>query len=121
MLLFVMMSQMLRDDIESHRPSYNSLVASSPRHTSGEEVEVKEVLTQFTRVQTLWHRIMSSVDELIGCSKPWAEFTDRLDEFCVWIQRLEKKVQNGEDEVAAMAEVEGGDLSDRIVLFKVCR
>lgn len=95
------------------------MVAASPSHVQGEEPEVQDVLRRYTRVETSWHKMDGGITELFKRSKPWVDFTDRFDEFCVWISRLEKKVQNGEREVDEMAEVDGGDLSDKIVLFKV--
>ena len=113
------LSQILRDEIEKYRPSFNTMVATSANHIQGLGSEVKEVKEHFNRVESLWHRIISGVNELTERSKPWVEFTDKFDSFCVWIERLERKVREAEQEVDNMAEEEGGDLSDKIVLFKV--
>jgi len=111
--------QILKDEIERLRPSFNTMVATSVNHTQGQGSEVKAVKERFDRLESAWHRIIAEVDELAECSKPWVEFTDKFDSFCVWIERLERKVREGEQEVDNMAEEEGGDLSDKIVLFKV--
>ena len=115
----VFLSQILRDEIERHRPSFNTMVATSVYHIQGQGSEVKEVKEHFNRVELLWHRIIAGVNELTECLKPWVEFTDKFDSFCVWIERLERNVREAEQEVDNMAEEEGGDLSDKIVLFKV--
>ena len=115
----VFLSQILRDEIERHRPSFNTMVATSVYHIQGQGSEVKEVKEHFNRVELLWHSIIAGVNELTECLKPWVEFTDKFDSFCVWIERLERNVREAEQEVDNMAEEEGGDLSDKIVLFKV--
>ena len=115
----VFLTQILRDEIERHRPSFNTMVATSAYHIKGQDSEVKEVKEHFNRVVSLWHRIIAGVNELTERSKSWVEFTDKFDSFCVWIERLERKIREVEQEVDNMAEEEGGNLSDKIVLFKV--
>ena len=115
----VFLTQILRDEIERHRPSFNTMVATSANHIKGQDSEVKEVKEHFNRVVSLWHRIIAGVNELTERSKSWVEFTDKFDSFCVWIERLERKIREVEQEVDNMAEEEGGNLSDKIVLFKV--
>ena len=115
----VFLSQILRDEIERHRPSFNTMVATSANHIKGQGSEVKEVKEHFNRVESLWHRIIAGVNELTERSKLWVEFKDKFDSFCVWIERLERKVREVEQKVDNMAEEEGGNLSDKIVLCKV--
>ena len=115
----VFLSQILRDEIERHRPLFNTMVATSANHIKGQGSEVKEVKEHFNRVESLWHRIIAGVNELTERSNLWVEFKDKFDSFCVWIERLERKVREVEQKVDNMAEEEGGNLSDKIVLCKV--
>ena len=101
------LTQIIRDETERHRPS-----------VQGQGSEVKEVKEHFNRVESLWQRIIAGMNKLMERSKPWVEFTKKFDSFCVSIERLERKVREAEA-VDNMAEEEGGDLSEKIVLFKV--
>ena len=91
----VFLSQILRDEIERHRQSFNTMVATSANHIQGQGSEVKEVKEHFNRVES-WHKIIAGVNELTECSKPWVEFMDKFNSFCVWIERLERKVREAE-------------------------
>ena len=71
----------------------------------------------FNRVELLWHRIIACENELTECSKMWVEYMNKFDSFCVWIERLKRKVREAEQEVDNMAEKEDGDLSDKIILL----
>lgn len=107
------------EGLESRRPKYNSLVNSSHNHTQGENPEVQCVLKRFTSLQVTWDKVVDRIKELGDQSKPWVNLTDGADELCVCLGRLEQKVSEGEDDVEHMGEEEGGDLSDKIVEFKV--
>ena len=86
----VFISQNLRDEIERHRPSFNTMVATSANHIQGQGLEVREVKEHINRVESLWHMIIAGMNEVMECSKLWVKFTDMFDNFCVWIERLER-------------------------------
>ena len=107
------------EDLECQRPKFTALVNSSHNHTQGEAPEVQEVLKRYSSLEERWHKMEERVKEMCEKSKPWLELTEQFDELCVFVEGLERKVKEGEEKVNNMKEEDGGDLSDRIVEFKV--
>ena len=108
------------DDLECHHPTYNALVNPSHGHTQGESPEVQFIIKRYTSLEMAWQKLVDNIKKLCEQSKPWVELIDRSDELCACLERLEMKVTGSEMDVEQMEVEEGGDLSDKIVMFKVC-
>ena len=105
--------------MEEHRPTFAAVSDSAPRHTQGEEPEVEEVLKRYNEMRKAWTSATEEIADLEARSKPWKELTDRFDELCSSVERVEGLVDADENSIETLDEAEGGGLSDFIVNFKV--
>ncbi len=110
---------MLSEGIKEQDPAFSTMVDSSPLHITGDEPEVQNILRKFTSLKRSWNHLQESIEELSRASEPWVKLTDLFDELSYWLGDLERQVEEEEDTIATIDDEEGGDLSDKIVNFKV--
>ena len=117
--MWLCLLQLLTEDLDGHRHTFFSVNDSAPQHTTGDEPEVQDVLKKFTALKNAWTRIENGVKELFERSKPWKNLTDLFEELSCWLDELTDQVDQDEADIAGIDEAGGGDLSDKIVNFKV--
>lgn len=78
---------------------------------------MQEVQQQYASLAASWTNLSDEVAQLLKASKPWKELSDRFDQLSCFVEELAGLVEEEEEE--GLDETEGGDLSDRIVRFKV--
>ena len=81
---------------------------------------MQDILEKYTALEKAWHSLIQDVELLHEISEPWKNLVDRFDDLDVWLDELERQMNQDERDIEEMDEAEGGDLSDKIVNFKVC-
>lgn len=111
--------QLLCEELDKRRASFDTLAASSQQHLFGEDSTVQQHKASVASISQRWEELNQGVIELQLTMQPWKGLTDQFDTLSNWFSDFEERVHN---DLSAIEGVEytaaGADLSDTVVQVK---